>query len=94
MTASSGGGFPDWPAGGTRTPRIEGKVKASTLLAYLGSSALLWILDGVGGDPAVIPLLPDALEPLALALLPALVTFVAGWRARHAPRPDLPAAQR
>lgn len=94
MTAARGGGFPDWPAGGRPRALVETKVKASTITTYVASSVLLWVLDGVGADPTIIPLLPDALEPMVLALLPTLVAFVAGWRAKHTPRPDLPAAQR
>lgn len=73
---------------------VERKVKWSTIWAYIGATAGLWLLQGLAGDPSIIPALPDPLEPLVLALLPAATTAVAGWRTRHTPRPDLPMSQR
>lgn len=93
MTASRGGGFPDWPAGGRRQ-LVETKVKWSTVGSTLGAAAVLAMLGAVSDDPNMLSPLPDALELLLLSLLPGLVSFVAGWRARHTPRPDLPPAQR
>jgi hypothetical protein len=76
------------------TPRVEAKVKWSAFWAYVGSTAALWLLQGLAGDPSIIPALPDAVEPFLIALLPTLTTAVAGWRTKHTPRPDLPMAQR
>lgn len=65
---------------------VETKVKASTVGAYLSSFGLLEVLVEVQDHPLVIGFLPDALEPFVLALVPAAIAFVAGWKARHTPR--------
>jgi hypothetical protein len=65
---------------------VEKKVKWATVAAYLGSTGLLAILTAVQGDAGLVDPLPDPLEPFALALVPAAITFAAGWKARHTPR--------
>lgn len=72
------------------TAPIENKVKWSTAGAYVGTSAAMFVLELIAGEPVLVTPLPDVLEPLVLALAPALVTFLAGVRAKHTPRPDLP----
>jgi hypothetical protein len=76
------------------TPKIERKVKWATIWAYIGSTAALWLLQGLSADPSIIPALPDPIEPFLVALLPTLTTAVAGWRTKHTPRPDLPMLER
>lgn len=75
-------------------PKVESKVKAGTAGAYLGLLALLAPLQAVQADLDLIAFLPDWLETLAIPLVPGLVTYVAGWVAKHQPRPDLPQSQR
>ncbi|MDQ3431394.1 MAG: holin [Actinomycetota bacterium] len=65
---------------------IERKVTAGTIAAYLGSTGLLAILTTVQGDAGLVSGLPDYAEPFVLALVPASITAVAGWVARHTPR--------
>lgn len=72
------------------TPPIENKVKWSTAGAYIGFTVGMYALELVAGDPVLVTPLPDALEPLAIGVIPALVAFLAGLRAKHTPRPDLP----
>ncbi|WP_066360225.1 hypothetical protein [Herbidospora mongoliensis] len=74
--------------------KVEPKVKAATVGSYLGLLAILAPLQAVNADLDLIAFLPDWLETLAVPLLPGLVTYVSGYVARHAPRPDLPASQR
>ncbi|RLL68123.1 holin [Streptomyces sp. Z26] len=65
---------------------IETKVKASTAAAYLGSTGLLAMLTAVQDNAGLVSSLPDVLEPFVLALVPAAITGVAGWGAKHTPR--------
>jgi hypothetical protein len=65
---------------------VEKKVTIATVGAYLGSTGLLAILTAVQGDAGLVAPLPDATEPFVLALIPAAITFVGGWAAKHTPR--------
>jgi hypothetical protein len=65
---------------------VEKKVTWSTVGAYLGSTGLLAILTAIQGDAGLVAPLPDPLEPFALGLIPAALTFAAGWKAKHTPR--------
>ncbi|KUH38376.1 MULTISPECIES: hypothetical protein [Streptomyces] len=65
---------------------IEKKVTAATAGAYVASTGLLAALTAVQDNPGLVGWLPDALEPFVLALVPATLTFVGGWAARHTPR--------
>jgi hypothetical protein len=65
---------------------VEKKVTWSTVGAYLGSTGLLAILTAVQGNAGLVEPLPDPTEPFVLALVPAAITFAAGWKARHTPR--------
>jgi hypothetical protein len=76
------------------TPKVERKVTAATVAAYVGLAAVAYVIELVAAEPIIVSPLPDVLEPLVLALVPALAALVAGYRARHTPRPDLPPAQR
>ncbi|MFJ1607073.1 holin [Streptomyces sp. NPDC088253] len=68
---------------------IESKVGWATAAAYVASSGLLGVLAAVQDNARVLEPLPDSISPLVLALVPGLLTFAAGWKARHTPRPDL-----
>jgi hypothetical protein len=70
--------------------RVESKVKWSTAGAYIGFTALMYVLELVAGDPVLVTPLPDVFEPLVLGIVPSLIAFVGGLRAKHTPRPDLP----
>lgn len=65
---------------------VEKKVTVASIGAYLGSVALLAVLTAIQGDAGLVAPLPDTLEPFALGLLPAALTFVGGWYAKHTPR--------
>jgi hypothetical protein len=66
---------------------VETKVKASTVAAYLASTGLLAVLAALQDDAGLVSGLPDWSEPLVLSPIPALITFVSGWAAKHTPRP-------
>jgi hypothetical protein len=69
--------------------RVESKVKWSAGGAYIGFATLVFVLELIAREPVLITPLPDVLEPLLLAVVPALVALVGGLRAKHTPRPDL-----
>jgi hypothetical protein len=75
-------------------PKVERKVTAATAGSYLGLLAILTVLQTVNADLDLIAFLPDWLESLAIPLLPGLITYVSGYKARHTARPDLPLDQR
>ncbi|GIH91923.1 hypothetical protein ACFFMN_34050 [Planobispora siamensis] len=74
--------------------KVEAKVKASTVATYLSLLAVLTVLQAVNARLDLIAFLPDVVETLVVPLLPGLITYVAGYMAKHEPRPDLPMAQR
>ncbi|PRX66090.1 hypothetical protein B0I32_106226 [Nonomuraea fuscirosea] len=78
----------------TYTRPVETKVKAMTLTAYLSGVAGMAILQTVADAPSLIAFLPDWVEAVILPLVPTALSAVAGWKARHTPRPDLPDTQR
>jgi hypothetical protein len=65
---------------------VEKKVKWATTAAYLASTGLLAILTAIQGDAGLVAPLPDPLEPFVLGLVPAALTFAAGWKAKHTPQ--------
>ncbi|MCP2363085.1 hypothetical protein HD597_010105 [Nonomuraea thailandensis] len=73
---------------------VEAKVKWASFGGYLGSVALLAVLQAVDADHSLIAFWPDWAEAVAIPLLPTAIATVSGWRARHTPRPDLPISQR
>ncbi|WP_214317028.1 hypothetical protein [Nonomuraea sediminis] len=75
-------------------PPVETKVKAMTLASYLAGVAGMAVLQAVSSDPSMISFLPDWMEAITLPLLPTALAAVAGFKARHTPRPDLPPDQR
>lgn len=72
------------------TPPVEAKVKWATLSAYFGSTVGMFVVELVSRDPVLVTPLPDVVEPFVVALAPALLALLAGIRAKHTPRPDLP----
>ncbi|MEV8552552.1 holin [Streptomyces glaucescens] len=68
--------------------RLEKKVSAATAGTYVASTALLAGLEAVQDNAELVSWLPPALAPFVLALVPAAISFVSGWAARHTPRID------
>ncbi|MEW1841098.1 hypothetical protein AB0392_24390 [Nonomuraea angiospora] len=62
--------------------------------SYLSLLAVLTVLQTVNADLDLIAFLPDWLESLTVPLLPGLVTYMSGYKAKHAARPDLSLDQR
>ena len=64
---------------------VETKVQASTAAAAMSGLALWalghWVFKGT---------VPDVVASWTYVIIPALITFGAGWAARHTPRPDVP----
>ncbi|MFC7582411.1 hypothetical protein ACFQYP_00375 [Nonomuraea antimicrobica] len=75
-------------------PPVERKVTAATAGSYLTLLAVLTVLQTVNADLDLIAFLPDWLESLTIPLLPGLITYVSGYKAKHTARPDLPFDQR
>lgn len=65
---------------------VEKKVSAASAASYLAFTGLLGVLAAVQDNVRLIGWLPDSVTPFVLALLPAAITFVAGWKAKHTPR--------
>ncbi|MCX5601638.1 holin [Streptomyces phaeochromogenes] len=65
---------------------VETKVTAATAAAYVTSTGLLAALAVVQNDVRLVGWMPDAVAPFVLAVVPTLMTFAAGWKARHTPR--------
>ncbi|MFB8772087.1 holin [Streptomyces broussonetiae] len=65
---------------------VEKKVTAATAGTYVGSTALLAGLEAVQDHQELVGWMPSALAPFVLALVPAAITFVSGWVAKHTPR--------
>lgn len=72
----------------TTTGPVETKVKTATAGSYLGGLTLLAILNGVN-DIELVKSWPDWAEIIFGPIVPSLVTFIAGWLAKHTPRRDL-----
>lgn len=73
---------------------VEKKVTAATAAAYAGSTGLLAALTAVQDDARLVEWMPDGAAPFVLALVPAAITFVAGWVAKHSPRTARPLPRR
>ena len=65
---------------------VEKKVTAATAAAYLGSTGLLAVLEAARDNTELVGWMPSGVTPFVLALVPAAITFVSGWAARHTPR--------
>ncbi len=68
---------------------IETKVIASTIGALLVSTVIAW-LNTLEGDPHLLGPLPVWAQTLLLIVIPAVVTFLSGYQAKHTPRSELP----
>lgn len=74
--------------------RVEDKVSAATAAAYLASTGLLGALAAVEDNARLLSWMPDAVSPFALAIVPTLLTFAAGWKTKHTPRDETPGDRR
>lgn len=68
------------------TGPVERKVQASTAAAAV-SGLVLWIL----GRYVFKGTVPDVVASWTYAAVPGIITFAAGYLARHTPRPAPPA---
>jgi VIT1/CCC1 family predicted Fe2+/Mn2+ transporter len=64
---------------------IETKVAAATATTFLAGLAIA-ILNAVQADTTLLGPLPAWLQAPLLALVPAALTLLAGYQARHTPR--------
>jgi VIT1/CCC1 family predicted Fe2+/Mn2+ transporter len=64
---------------------IEQKVKSATAATFV-VALLLAVLNSVVADSSLLNPLPAWLQALVIPVVPALVTFLAGWQAKHSPR--------
>jgi hypothetical protein len=69
---------------------VERKVKTAAAWTYVAATALLAALGLVQADNSLLGALPDPVEAPLLGLLPAAVAYLAGYVARHTPRPPTP----
>ncbi|WP_381797314.1 holin [Streptomyces niveus] len=65
---------------------VETKVKFATAAAYVSSTGLVAALTAIQDDARLVAWMPDGITPFVLALVPAAITAVAGWKAKHTPR--------
>lgn len=65
---------------------VEKKVTAATAGTFLGSTALLSVLEAARDNAELVGWMPSGLAPFVLALVPTAITFVSGWVAKHTPR--------
>ncbi|MFD0405631.1 holin [Kitasatospora sp. NPDC127116] len=68
---------------------VETKVKAAAAATYVASTSLLAGLTVVQDHPGLVGWLPAWLAPFVLAVVPTAIAGVAGYQAKHTPRPDL-----
>ena len=68
---------------------VEKKVTAATAGAYVASTGLLGALAVVQDNARLLEWMPDGLTPFVLAIVPAAIAFVSGYRAKHSPRFDV-----
>ena len=64
---------------------VEAKVKAATTATFL-VSLVLAVLNSIAADESLLDPLPGWLQAVVIAVVPAGVTFLSGWQARHTPR--------
>lgn len=67
---------------------IEAKVWAATAFGLLLGLGIT-ILNEVPGDAALMGSLPGWAQGIVTMVVPPLGSFLASWKARHTPRPDL-----
>jgi hypothetical protein len=63
----------------------EAKVKAATSATFV-VSLIVAVLNTVAADDSLLGPLPPWLQPILIAIVPAAITFLAGWQAKHTPR--------
>lgn len=76
---------------------VETKVKAATAgagIGYLASEAVLYMLDAHVFTPGTIGDLPAPVTTAVPIVVGMALAWIAGYRARHTARPDLPATRR
>lgn len=66
-------------------PPVETKVKAATASTFV-ISLVLAVLNDLNGDAQLLAPLPDWLQVIVIAVVPAGITYLTGWQARHTPR--------
>jgi VIT1/CCC1 family predicted Fe2+/Mn2+ transporter len=64
---------------------VEAKVKAATTVTFV-VSLVIAVLNAVAANDSLLGPLPSWLQAPVIAVAPALLTFLAGWQAKHAPR--------
>lgn len=64
---------------------VEAKVKAATTATFL-VSLVLAVLNSVAADESLLDPLPGWLQAVLIAVVPAGITFLSGWQARHTSR--------
>lgn len=67
---------------------VELKVIASTGAGLLAGVAVT-VLNQTVGDEQLLGAMPTWGQTLTTMFVPPVVTFLAGWSARHTPRPDV-----
>ncbi|MEV8395908.1 MULTISPECIES: holin [unclassified Streptomyces] len=65
---------------------VETKVTAATAGTYIASTGILAGLAALQDDARLLEWLPDGVTPFVVALIPAAISFMAGYRAKHTPR--------
>lgn len=68
---------------------IEKKVTAATAASF-AVGIIVAVLNAVTADTSLLGPLPGWAQALVLAVAPAALTFLSGWKAAHTPR--LPSA--
>lgn len=64
---------------------VEKKVRAATSATFL-VSLVVAVLNAVAADNSLLGPLPSWLQAIVIALVPAGLTFLSGWQAKHTPR--------
>ncbi|MEU6651261.1 holin [Streptomyces sp. NPDC046900] len=67
--------------------KVEAKVWAATTAAFVASVAVS-VLNAVQDNHALLGSLPDPLQTIILIVAPTAITFLAGYAAKHTPRPS------
>jgi hypothetical protein len=67
------------------TPGVEWKVKAATVASYVGGVVALFVLQLLS-DGYLLDYMPTTVGTFVAPLIPAVVTFAAGWITKHTPR--------
>lgn len=67
---------------------VEAKVAAATA-ASTGVGIAIAVLNDVEADQSMLGSTPAWLQALILVVAPPLAAGLAGWKAKHTPRPEL-----